>query len=801
RRYLQGEVLDKQLGYWLQQLADAPVLLALPTDRPRPAMQTYRGRTIEVTFEPQLSEQLSAFARRHEATPFMVLLSVFNVLLSRYSGQHDIVVGSPIANRHHAGLEPLIGMFVNTLALRSYVNSTQTFAELLTQVRNATLDASKHQDLPFEHLVDRLGVVRSMAHSPLFQVMFNLENTPKTRLGAGGLVMQTVNTHREVAKFDLSLNIEQLGQVLTAQWEFNTDLFDATTIERMVGHFEQLLRQALAHPVTRIADMPLLSAKERQVLLVDWNDSAVAYPEPYTLNRLFEQQVQRSRERTAVVFEGQSLTYQALNARANQLAHRLREQGVGPDSVVGLCIERSIEMVVGLLGILKAGGAYLPLDPAYPRDRLAFMLDDAKPVLLLTQQQLLQALPAEGLACFCLDSQWGELAAYDLADPLPLNLPQHLAYVIYTSGSTGRPKGVAIDHRGIVNRLRWMQQAYGLQPADRVLQKTPFSFDVSVWEFFWPLCEGAALVVAKPQGHQDPQYLSELIAAQGITTLHFVPPMLDAFLQVADGRQCPSLRQVMCSGQALAWATQQRFFEQFADVELHNLYGPTEASVDVSFWQCRPSAQPVSVPIGRPIANIQLYIVDAQFNPVPVGVAGELCIAGVGLARGYLHRPALSADRFVPNPFAEPGARMYRTGDLARFLADGNIEYLGRNDHQVKIRGFRIELGEIEARLQKFPGVREAAVLAGEDRQQSGTRLVAYVVSEQGIDVQAMREHLAQTLPDYMVPAAYIQLDALPLSPNGKLDRKALPAPEAALLAQQPYVAPGTGTERKLVAI
>ncbi|MES2939940.1 MAG: amino acid adenylation domain-containing protein, partial [Pseudomonadota bacterium] len=569
----------------------------------------------------------------------------------------------------------------------------------------------------------------------------------------------------------------------------------ARYVEQALAQLADALDQGGSAPMLGVQVMPA----EELAQLREWNATDTEYPREQMLHGLFESQAARTPDATALLFEDEKLTYAQLNARANRLAHHLRELGVGPDVLVAVCAERSLQMVVALMAVLKAGGAYVPLDPGYPAERLAFMLADARPAVLLTQEALLASLPAHEVPTFCLDSQWDSLPARD-SNPPCTTLPAHLAYVIYTSGSTGRPKAAGVSHTAIVNRLHWMQQAYGLQPSDRVLQKTPFSFDVSVWEFFWPLQQGATLVLARPGGHQDAQYLGELIASTGITTLHFVPPMLEAFLAVSRA-PLPALRQVMCSGQALPWELQQRAFERLPDVALHNLYGPTEAAVDVTAWHCTPEGPQGVVPIGRPISNIRIHIVDEGFNLVPQGVPGELCIAGVGLARGYIGRAELTAERFVPDPFGNPGERMYRTGDLARWLPDGSIEYLGRIDQQVKIRGFRIELGEIEAQLAAQAGVREAVVLAREDIP-GDTRLVAYVVPQADSDLEAttLRTQLQRQLPDYMVPAHFVVLDALPLTPNGKLDRKALPAPDTSR-GETGYVAPRTPTEATLASI
>jgi amino acid adenylation domain-containing protein len=541
--------------------------------------------------------------------------------------------------------------------------------------------------------------------------------------------------------------------------------------------------------------VPLLSEAERR-LVSGFNATATDYPHQRCLHELVAEQAARTPDAPALMFQDHILSYGALERRANQLAHYLRARGVGPDVVVGVCAERSIEMVVALLAILKAGGAYLPLDPSYPPDRLAYMLEDAKAPVLLTQAALADRLSPTDAVMVRLDADWPHIARGPTTPPDSSVAPDNLAYVIYTSGSTGRPKGVMNAHRGIVNRIAWMQDAYRLTPADRVLQKTPFGFDVSVWEFFWPLAFGATLVIARPGGHQEPAYLAELIERAGVTVTHFVPSMLQAFLEAADLSRCHTLRDTMCSGEALPVETQDRFLQQLPG-RLHNLYGPTEAAVDVSAWACRLESDATQVPIGHPIHNIALHVLDRRLEPVPVGVAGELHIGGVGVARGYLGRPGLTAERFVPSPFAS-GERLYRTGDLARWRPDGALDYLGRIDHQVKIRGFRIELGEIEAALLAHAEIEQAAVIAREDA--GDRRLVAYVVGR-GAAPQpaALRAHLQRTLPDYMVPTAFVRLDHLPLSPNGKLDRKALPAPDRQPAAD--HVAPRTPTEQTLAAI
>jgi amino acid adenylation domain-containing protein len=729
RQWMQSHVLEKQLSYWQKQVDGAPATLELPTDRTRPPEQSYRGRTKTAVFPRSLVDELNRLGRQQGATLFMTLLAAYQTLLFRYTGQEDVVVGSPIANRNRAEIEELVGFFVNSLVMRTDLSGNPSFRDLLTRVRTVALGAYAHQDLPFEKLVEAIQPERDLSHTPLFQVWFALQNAPRTTFSLPGLKLKSMDVHNGTSKFDLGLFVVEKPEGLSCMVEYSTDLFDDATIERFLGHLQVLLGSIVANPDCRIADLPLLTLPERQQILTEWNSTGREFPRERSLHQFIEEQVERTPDATALVFESQRLTYRELNARANQLAHRLRKMGVGPEVLVGICAERSVEMVVGLLGILKAGGAYVPIDPSYPKERLAVMLEDAAPPVLLTLERLLEFLPDHKIPTICLDRDWQTIADEPATNLPILTTGKDQAYAIYTSGSTGKPKGVPNVHEGIVNRLLWMQDSYPLDGNDRVLQKTPYSFDVSVWEFFWPLMTGACLVVARPEGHKDPNYLMSLIREQQITTLHFVPSMLRIFLESEGAGHCTSLRRVFCSGEALPFELQERFF-QVLGAELYNLYGPTEAAVDVTYWHCTPNGTRSIVPIGRPIWNTQIYILDRSLLPVPVGVAGELHIGGIGLARGYLKRPELTAEKFIPDPFSpEPGARLYKTGDLARFLPDGNVEYLGRIDHQVKIRGFRIELGEIESTLDNHPGVRQSVVMARED-EPGDKRLVAYLVPD-----------------------------------------------------------------------
>ncbi|WP_025130130.1 non-ribosomal peptide synthetase [Pseudomonas sp. PH1b] len=799
RQWLSGAVLEQQAQYWRQALDGAPALLMLPTDRPRPAQQDYAGSSVEVRLDSQLTAGLRALSQRHGTTLYMTLMGAWALLLGRLSGQAEVVIGTPVANRMRAEVEGLIGLFVNTLALRLDLGAAPRVEALLAQVKARTLEAQAHQHLPFEQVVEILRPLRSLSHSPLFQTLLTWQNGDGPQLVLGDLQLEGIHEASHFAKFDLSLSLGEVQDHIEGTLEYATALFDEATMQRYVGYLQRVLQAMVADDQQLLEALPLIDAQERQQLLEGFNATARDYPLEQTLQGLFEAQVQRSPEALAVQAGEQSLSYRELNQQANQLAGHLLQLGVGPDARVAICVERGLGMVVGLLAILKAGGTYVPIDPSYPRERIAYMLQDSAPLAVLAEGSTRELLGELNLPLVDLDQPLWQ--RQPRVNPRVSGLtPGHLAYVIYTSGSTGQPKGAMNEHRAVVNRLLWMQEQYRLTADDAVLQKTPFSFDVSVWEFFWPLFTGARLVMARPEGHKDPAYLRQLIREQGITTLHFVPSMLDVFLAYGDTQDCSGLRQVMCSGEALPGSLVRRFKQQLPATALHNLYGPTEAAVDVTAWDCAgPLAQtPDNTPIGKPIANTRMYLLDPQRQPVPRGVVGELYIGGVQVARGYLNRPQLSAERFLDDPFsAEPGARMYRTGDLGRYLADGNIEYLGRNDDQVKIRGLRIELGEIQARLTQQPGVKEAVVLAREDVP-GDQRLVAYYTTAEGqsaLPLEPLRRALLEQLPEYMVPALFVHLEALPLSPNGKLARKELPAPGLEAVQVREYQAPIGDTE------
>jgi amino acid adenylation domain-containing protein len=800
RRLLAGPVRARQVDYWRAQLAGIPTLLALPTDRPRPSVRTYQGATVDVEVSAPTLQRLLAIAKQSQGTLFMTLAAAFGVLLSRYSGQSDVCIGTPIANRNHPEIEPLIGFFVNTLVIRCQVDGAATFDELLRQVRATTLDAYAHQDVPFNTLVEVLQPARHPSHSPLFQVMLALQNTPADQLALPGVVMRSLDIECTTAKFDLTVNVVELGERLTASFEYNTDLFDRSTIERLGGHFVRLLGAVAAQPGCRIADLEMQESRELHRALVQWNDTASDYPKTATIAELFETCAAATPDALALKAGDTQLTYAELNRKANQLAHHLRDAGVDADTLVGICVERSADMIVGLLGILKAGGAYLPLDPAYPAQRLAYLVADAAPRMVLTQQRLCDVLP-EGPAPFCLDAEWPSIADRPTGNPVGRCFADSLAYVTYTSGSTGLPKGVLVTQRNVVRLVRGADY-FTVGRTDRFLQFSPLAFDASTFEIWAPLLNSACLVLA-PAGRLALDELGELIEGQRIDTLFLTTALFNQLVEL----QLPSLsnvRRLLTGGEPMSPVHAEKFITAGSPLALSNIYGPTECT---TFSTCRAPESNTSmaapVPIGRPIANAQAYILDQSLNPVPIGVAGELHIAGDGLARGYLRRADLTAEKFIPNPFSgERGSRMYKTGDIARFLANGEIEFIGRRDDQVKIRGFRIELGEIEACLASLPDIRGATVVAREDGTGS-KRLVAYLVAADDqamLDVAQLRHALSRTLPDYMVPAHYVQLADLPLTVNGKIDRAALAAPDEAR-SEAAHAAPATPTEEAFAKI
>ena len=793
RQWLQGEVLDFQLSYWRKQLGGNLPVLQLPTDRPRPRVQTFRGARYSFSLDSQLTKALQQLSQQEEVTLFMTLLAAFKTLLYRYTFQEDILVGSPIANRNRTETEQLIGFFINTLVLRTDFSGNPTFKELLKRIGQITWDAYEHQDLPFEKLVEELQPERDLSYSPLFQVKFMLQNAPQENLKLPGLTLSFIDLKNSTAKLDLSLDMSETASGLEGSFEYNTDLFDEATIARMADHFCSLLSGIVANPEQPIAQLPLLTAAEQQQILFKWNDTQTEYPENLCFHQLFEAQVEQTPNAVAVVFQDRQLTYEELNRRANQVAHYLQKLGVKPEFKVGLCVERSPEMIIGLLGILKAGGAYLPLDPTYPQERLEFMLSDSQVNILLTTHSLKSQLPQLPSKVICLDTD-------DLTKESPTNLDSkvtvnNLAYLIYTSGSTGTPKGVLVTHEGLVNLTQDKIKTCQVKANNRILQFFSLSFDASIPEIVMALGSGAALYLGTQNDLLPGQGLLEFLRQHAITHVTLTP----SALAVLPTTELPDLQMVLVGGEAPT----PELISQWSKGRLFiNAYGPTETTVNASMVECE-NGQGL-LPTVRPSANKQLYILDPNLQPVPIGVLGELHIAGVGLARGYLNRPQKTAETFIPNPFShEPRSRLYKTGDLACYLSDGRIRLLGRLDHQVKIRGFRIELGEIEALLTQYPGIRESVVIARED-QPGDKRLVAYIVADSVhyLKISDLRHFIAEKLPKYAIPSAFVILDALPLNPNGKVDRFALPAPDITRPElESVFVAPGTATERTLAEI
>jgi amino acid adenylation domain-containing protein len=775
REWLQADVLDAQVAYWREQLNGAPLALELATDRPRPALQTFAGARRHAELPASLTDRLRTLSRREGVTLFMTLLAAFEVLLWRYSGQDDLIVGTPIAGRNRSELEGLIGYFANTLPLRVDVSGNPTFRDLLSRVRETSLNGYAHQDVPFDKLVEELRPERSLSHTPLFQVIFALENTPHTYQLAG-LDASWLEIDRGTARCDLSLFVDDKGSELGCMWEYSTDLFDGETIERMISNYRMILEDVLENPEQRIAYLNVPNEAERQRLIQEWNSNASAPTAPACMQQLFEAQAAKTPDQLALVFREQRLTFQELNTRANQLAHHLQKLGVGPEVPVGVYLERSAKMITALLGILKAGGAYVPIDPGYPAGRLAFMLEDSRVRVLLTETRLLNSLPALAAKTICLDD-WTQFANETAINPVSEVTPENLAYVIYTSGSTGRPKGVEVTHRSVVHLFQSTRDQLGFRAGDIYTVVHSSAFDFSVWEIWGSLLQGGQLVVVPLEVVQSAADFYDLLCRERVTVLNQTPSALRALLDVKQRAQEEwSVRLIVCGGDALDSELAAQLPQM--DIPVWNFYGPTESTVWATCNRV-PRTQEGDTSIGRPLPDIQVYLLDDYLQPVPIGVPGELFIGGAGLARGYLNRPELTAQKFIPNQLSQgSGARLYRTGDLARYRADGKIEFLGRIDHQIKLRGFRVELGEIEAALTQHEAVAQAVVVLREDRRHD-QRLVAYIVADGDAPTASeLRRFLQSSLPDYMVPSAFVILDAMPLTPNRKVDRRALPAPD-----------------------
>ena len=789
REHIGGEVLNKQAEYWKNKLSGTPIL-ELPTDRLRPSEQTFNGASVHFQINKGISEKLYAFSKDNDVTLFMTLLSVFKVLLYKYTGQEDICVGAPIANRTRIEIESLIGFFVNTLALRSSLSGDISFVDLVKQLKYTTLDAYDNQDIPFEKVVEILHPERNLSYSSLFQVMMVLQNNPESELSFGETKLKPVEFEQIVSKFDLVLEFIETSKGLHGTMQYNTDLFDKDRIERMVGHLQVLVESIIANPNCNISDLTILGASEKHNLLVEWNDTEIDYPKEKCIHQIFEEQVKKTPDNIAIVFGSNELTYRQLNEKSNQLAHYLQEKGVKPESLVGICMERSIEMIVGLLGILKAGGAYVPIDPIYPEERIFFILEDADCGIVITQEGL--DLPITNSEIIYIDRDWNKIENKSTKNAKSIVKSNNLAYVIYTSGSTGKPKGVMLEHSGISNLQQEQGRIFGVVETDIILQFASLSFDASVWEIFMALSKSAKLVICKSEKLVDPKELAKIIDDYEISIVTLPPTILNLL-----DSNLPSLKKVISAGDECTTKLVKKWAKNCA---FYNAYGPTENTVCTSIYKCNLNAIN-SLSIGKAVGNNKLYILDKNLILTPIGVAGELCVSGESLARGYLRRPELTAEKFIKNPYNDdPNSRLYKTGDLAKYLPNGDIEFLGRIDNQVKIKGFRIELGEIEACITKLGNIKDCVIVAKEDKD-GNKRLVAYIVSKDELNIQKIRRDLSRLLPDYMIPSLFVKLELLPTTVNGKVDRKTLIENEDKHETTNGYVAPRTKTEQKLADI
>lgn len=806
-------------AYWHNKLHGELPLLNLPLDFDRPKQLSYHGKSVSFELSADLAARVKKLAKDLGVTPYVLLLTVYKVLLYRYSNQTEILVGSPMSGRTRPEFRMLVGCFVNPVVLRDKVSGDYLFMDFLAQVQQTVLEAIDHQDYPFPLLVEKLNLPRNSGHAPVYQATFNLHNfnlfsAMQQLLSTGeaelnGLHIKRYNLVQQEGQGDLYLEMIEAEEALYGAFKYNSDLFSQSTIDRFVRHFLKLLEGVTNDPTTKIADLELLTSEEKQELLVDFNDTYVNYPKERAIHTFFEERVLEQPYAIALVTDQTTITYVELNTKANQLARYIQKKGGGLESVVAIALERSVNMIVSIFAALKVGAAYLPIDPSHPAERIQYFLDDSKPAILITDSMLSDRIPiVHPIEVVCLDNS-STASAIEREGQLNINVnvpSDHLAYIIYTSGSSGKPKGTLITHQALANRLTWMQAIYPIDGSDTLLQKTTYTFDVSVWEILWWSMAGAKLALLKPGGEKDPEEIVKAIEKHAVTVIHFVPSMYKVFLDhvetLPDLTRMHTLKQIFASGEALTPSLLEgsRALIHQNGMQLTNLYGPTEATIDVSWYNCRLGD--TIIPIGKPIANTQLFILDNYGNPVPIGVAGELCIAGDGLARAYLNRPALTAEKFVYKSLHNQSLRLYKTGDLARYLADGNIEYLGRIDNQVKIRGFRIELGEIEALLNAEVTVKAAVVLADNDHQGS-KRIVAYIVSSENGSLKAkdLRSSLAKRLPEYMIPGLFIEIEELPLTNSGKVNLKVLPKPSAAFEMAKEYLAPETETEKRLAEI
>ncbi|MBG9685645.1 non-ribosomal peptide synthetase, partial [Bacillus mycoides] len=798
RQWLEGERLEESLAYWKKQLGGKLPVLQLPSDRPRPAVQTFRGKTKKFKIPNELLKKVKVLSQEERSSLFMTLLTGFKVLLYRYTGQEDLLVGTPVANRNQKALENLIGFFVNTLVVRTDVSGDVSFRDLLRRVREVTLEAYAHQDVPFEKLVEELQPDRDVSTSPLFQVMFTLQNAPLISTTLAGSTLESIEMAYDIAKFDLTMAVTEMEDELQGVFEYNEDLFNESTISRMAESFCTLLEGIVTNPEESIKKLPIMSSEEQRKSLVDWNDTTKGYPLEKGMHQFFEDRVVQHPEAIAAVFEGESITYQELNRRANQLAHHLKLVGVESQAFIGIYMERSLEMLITLLAVFKAEGVYVPLDPSYPKDRITFMLEDSQTSVILTQRQLVSKLPNHDVKVICADADWDQVRQCSDSNLPRCGDKDSLAYTIYTSGSTGKPKGVQITNDALINCLLATNEHIQLNEQDRFLAVATISFDIACVELYLPLILGACVVIAKREVSTDGECLAELINTSGATIMQATPATWQMLIQA--GWNGNLQLKVLTGGEALPLKLANDLIDRSAGV--WNGYGPTEATIYTTISKVTTEDSWIS--IGRPIANTSIYVLDDQLQPVPVGVPGELHIGGSGLAAGYLNRPELTAERFIQDPFSnKPNARMYKTGDLVRYRSNGELEFISRIDHQVKVRGFRIELGEIENVLIKDVNIKEVVVIVHEDVL-GEKRLVAYVVpnEKQSLNTKSLRSLLKGNLPDYMIPSAFIVMDKFPLTLNGKIDRQALPMPEKfESMRDKDFVAPRNRTEELLADI
>jgi amino acid adenylation domain-containing protein len=796
---LNQEFLAKKLSYWQTKLADNLSTLELKTDFPRPNNFSYEGDNENLILSDSLTNSLVSLTQKKGVTLFMVFLATFQALLYRYTSQEKINVGVPIAGRNRKEIEGLIGLFMNTIVFCSDFSHDPTFNELLADVKQVSLEAYSHQELPFDKLVEVLKPNRDKNRWPIFQVLFNFRNLPTQQpQKENSLLIEKFNCPwGMIGGLDLILEITNISQQFHCKFTYPTQLFQQSTIQLLVQHFKLLLENAVAQPDKPLNQLNLLTDEERNKILRTWNSTQKHYPKSFCIHELFEQQVLKTPNNIAVVFEGEQLTYSQLNEEANQLAHYLKEKIITSNVTIGICIERSLEMIIGILAIIKAGCIYVPLDPEYPQERLNFMIEDSNIAALLTQNHLKPKLSNYQGLIITLDEDkylWSEANKENLSPQLELN---DNLYIIYTSGTTGKPKGVIVTHRGACNHLHWRHNYFPLTTSDKVLQKASLNFDDSFWEIFEPLTIGAQLILAPPYQHAEIQYLINTIIKNKVTTLCLVPSLLQVFLENPHASKCTTLKRVTTGGERLSVKVQEKFF-QVLNADLYNGYGATETTIAVCYWKCQPNQAYSTVPIGKPINNTQVYILNSHLQPLPVGITGELYIAGDGLARGYLNRPDLTAQKFINNPFGD--GQLYKTGDLARYLPDGNIEFIGRIDEQIKIRGFRVELGEIENNLLEHSNIKETVVVALEN-EQGEKYLVAYLITNESLKITEIRDYLTQKLPNYMLPSAFVFLDEFPLTPNGKIDKKALPKPDFENNRENEFIAPSNDIEIKLAQI